>query len=750
MKILSLNITEFGALRDLRVELSEPFTIIRGDNESGKSTILLFVTYLLYGLNKRSSKNSPSAYDKDRSLSWSSMRAEGSMEIEHEGKRYRIERTNIRRTSSSEATVTDLGSSERVFVGEEPGEVFFGVSKETFESCLWCGQTRTANINGEKVSSTLSNLSLTADESVDGEKVLSLLREAKKQYRHERGEGGLLGEISERLTEIKMRAAELEAELRLGAEQSERFMALAEAKSAAEARCVMADEKRKALSAVKLIDRFAALRELKENLRAEREMLTALESENTLGNLNPDAEELAVIRQTLRLLGQRKREYNASLDIDIELPNADTEAIALADAIAVKEDRDSFIARISSAYRGARALSVTSLVLGAVGLLAIPAYWILPMLGARIAAIGGAGLLLVTALVLFIISLKRKNRAQRELKALGLGRNDYKERVEYSFACKCEYDSEKETVLRAKANARQSLDFAVAEATKKLSEYGREPRGDLEAALEELINDILAYLKQHGDLERSVFLKERFAERDEKLLGAYDERELIASVPTGLDRSELVSEGVAEAECESARAELKRIEAELSALGIKIDRAERVREELEALGAEREKLEAELSECSEKYAVLDRAYRAVEEAYTDMRNNFAPAVRASAGELIARISGGKYSDVFLSGEFEVGVELSGKERAVGMLSTGTYDAVYIALRLALIKNVFKTEVPFFMDESLSMLDDKRASAVLEVISKFVDEGNQCVLFSCHNRECDLCDTLGVRYNKIEL
>ena len=750
MKILSLNITEFGALRDFRVELSEPFTIIRGDNESGKSTLLLFVTYLLYGLNKRSSKNSPSAYDKDRSLSWSSMRAEGSMEIEHEGKRYRIERTNIRRTSSSEATVTDLVTSERVFVGEEPGEVFFGVSKETFESCLWCGQTRTANINGEKVSSTLSNLSLTADESVDGEKVLSVLREAKKQYRHERGEGGLLGQISERLAEIKVRSAELEAELRLGAEQRERFMALAEAKSAAEARYAVAQERRKALSTVKLIDRFAVLRELKENLRVEKETLAALEKENDLGNLNPDAEELASIRQTLRLLGQRKREYNVILDIDIEPKDADTEAIALADAIDAKEDKDSFIGRISSAYRGARALSLTSLVLGAVGVLAIPAYWILPVLGARIAAIGGAGLLLVSALVLFIISLKRKNRAQRELKALGLGRDDYKERVAYCFSCKIEYDSEKDKILSAKANAKQSLDFAVAEATKKLSEYGREPRGDLEAALEELINDILAYLKQHGDLERSVFLKERFAERDEKLLEPYDERELIASIPADMDRSALVSEKAAEAECELAHAELKAIEDELNALGIRIDRAERVRDELDTLVAERERLEGEFSEYSEKYAVLDRAYRAVDEAYTDMRNNFAPAVRASAGELIARISGGKYSDVFLSGEFEVGVELSGKERAVGMLSAGTYDAVYIALRLALVKNVFKTEVPFFMDESLSMLDDKRASAVLAVISKFVDDGNQCVLFSCHNRECDLCDALGIGYNKIEL
>lgn len=750
MKILSLNITEFGALRDFRVDLSAPFNIIRGDNESGKSTLLLFVTYILYGLNKRSSKNSPSAYDKERSLSWSSMRAEGSMEIEHEGKRYRIERTNIRRTSSSEATVTDLASSEKIHVGEEPGEVFLGVSKETFESCLWCGQTRTANINGEKVSSTLSNLSLTADESVDGDKVLAILREARKQYRHERGEGGLLTEISDRLTAIKERSAELEAELRSNAQQSERYLALTEAKESAKERCVTAERRRKASSTVKLIHRFSALRELKKNLNTEREKLATLDIESDIGRVAPDTEELAAIRQTLRLLIQRKKEHTASLDISLDIQGADTDAIALADSIAEKEDKDSFVRRISAALKGAKGLGVAAVILMATGALALPCSLLCAVWGARIALIGAASLLAVAGLVMLILSIGRKKAVLAELDSLGFDADNYTARLSYCFDCRAEYYSEKQKRLNAKNTAKQNLEFAEAEATRKLSEYNRELSGTLELSLEALINDILPYIKKRGDLERSIFLKERFAERDEKLLEAYNEQELIASLPDGIDKCELMTESAADAECEAARAELSSIEEELNSLSIDIAHTQNLRDELEELEDEQEKLKSEFSEHSQRYAVLDRAYRAVDRAYAEMKNNFAPAVRVSAAELLAEISDGKYSDVFLSGEFDVGVELSGKERAAGTLSAGTYDAVYIAIRLALIKNVFKTEVPFFMDESLSMLDDKRASAVLGVVSRFVAEGNQCVLFSCHNRECNLCDTLGIGYNKIEL
>jgi len=87
---------------------------------------------------------------------------------------------------------------------------------------------------------------------------------------------------------------------------------------------------------------------------------------------------------------------------------------------------------------------------------------------------------------------------------------------------------------------------------------------------------------------------------------------------------------------------------------------------------------------------------------------------------------------------------------VGTMSTGTADAVYIALRMSLIGNIFEGAVPLFMDESLSSLDDTRAEGVLRMIEQFIGGGSQCLLFTCHSRERALCDKLNIEHNLITL
>ena len=55
MIIRSLNITEFGGVKELSLSFSDSLNIIMGNNESGKSTVMLFIVYIFYGLpTKRS------------------------------------------------------------------------------------------------------------------------------------------------------------------------------------------------------------------------------------------------------------------------------------------------------------------------------------------------------------------------------------------------------------------------------------------------------------------------------------------------------------------------------------------------------------------------------------------------------------------------------------------------------------------------------------------------------------------------
>lgn len=66
MKIKELNIVEFGCLRNKKIVLGDGLNVIHGENESGKSTIMLFIRFMFYGLPARSKKN----YDRERSLSF--------------------------------------------------------------------------------------------------------------------------------------------------------------------------------------------------------------------------------------------------------------------------------------------------------------------------------------------------------------------------------------------------------------------------------------------------------------------------------------------------------------------------------------------------------------------------------------------------------------------------------------------------------------------------------------------------------
>ena len=64
MKIQKLKINSFGKLENKEIELKEKINIIYGENESGKSTLLKFITGMLYGLSKNKNGKEISDYEK--------------------------------------------------------------------------------------------------------------------------------------------------------------------------------------------------------------------------------------------------------------------------------------------------------------------------------------------------------------------------------------------------------------------------------------------------------------------------------------------------------------------------------------------------------------------------------------------------------------------------------------------------------------------------------------------------------------
>jgi uncharacterized protein YhaN len=151
------------------------------------------------------------------------------------------------------------------------------------------------------------------------------------------------------------------------------------------------------------------------------------------------------------------------------------------------------------------------------------------------------------------------------------------------------------------------------------------------------------------------------------------------------------------------------------------------------------------------YDALILAMTAIEDASASMRGNVTPIISKMASDIISRISGDKYSVLRTNSRLDVMLDNNGFAVNSELLSAGTKDAAYIALRIALIMQIYgKERPPIIFDESLCQLDDNRLSKVMELLSTFCEEGIQVIFFTSHKREAKYCEDGNIGYNLISL
>ena len=748
MKIISVNITEFGGLSDFSLDFSDGLNIIEGANESGKSTVLLFVMYMLYGLPKSTRRGTPGEFDKDRSLSRRSGSARGSMIVECDGVKYRIERSNLKRGKNSEVKIEERDTGARAFEGEEPGVALLGVSRETFESCLWCAQSRSFVISSEGVRETLSNLSLTADESVNGDKVKKTLQEEKKIYKHDRGSGGLLNDAISRVELARARVKEIDDAMTRTAHLREEAEAEEAKKKSAEERRARADAARRAAASRTLIERFDELARAKAELSQIEGQRDALAECYPISASNPDRETLFKLRNLRSALMRRREDLNTAKLAMPQRSAIDMKAVELAESISASETEDTFIGRIRSAISGAESRKKSALALFLIGGASVAVAVIMALIGQILLAVLGAAVAVggvVVGLMGSRAAAQKAAETERELGELGMRSDTYEKVVRDAFAQLRVYAESERINQSAQVQiktAEQLLADAESECREFFSHFGIEYS---DSAAEELAGKIGEYLAAKEQIEKNLDVKLGIVNQQSAALSKYDEAAIRAELPKSADFV-----GDADAEYEAADADYKVAEARLSNLRVEIAKCGFDADARADAVAVLEAAKAERDDYKDKLDVLMLAHDAVDRAYENMRRNFAPKIREGASEYLADISKGRYKSVMLSENMDVSVDAAGESVAVGTLSKGTSDAVYVALRMSLIGNIFEGNVPLFMDESLSSLDNTRAEGVLRMIEKFVGNGSQCLLFTCHSREQTLCDNLGINYNLIKL
>lgn len=160
----------------------------------------------------------------------------------------------------------------------------------------------------------------------------------------------------------------------------------------------------------------------------------------------------------------------------------------------------------------------------------------------------------------------------------------------------------------------------------------------------------------------------------------------------------------------------------------------------QALGDQISRLEEELIRQQAEYDALRLSLDALQAANTTLQNRFSPELGRRAAEIFGDMTGSTWSHILLDREFHLSAE-SGSDptrRSVQLLSAGTADQLYLAVRLAICEMILPPEQnpPLILDDALLTFDDARLSTTLDYLTRLGAQ-RQILLFTCQGREAAL-------------
>lgn len=167
MFIKNVQVNNFGKLKNLKIELKEGINLIYGENESGKSTLLEFLTCMFYGINKNS-----------KYIPWGEGEFSGKINYELDnGEEFEVYRDFTKRNPQ----IFDKNANEiskEFMIDKQEGNRFFyeqtKVDKEMFNITNVIHQKEV--VLGSKEQNTLiqklSNMILTGEDNTSYQKIL--------------------------------------------------------------------------------------------------------------------------------------------------------------------------------------------------------------------------------------------------------------------------------------------------------------------------------------------------------------------------------------------------------------------------------------------------------------------------------------------------------------------------------------------------------------------------------------------------
>jgi uncharacterized protein YhaN len=746
VKIVGWHVDGFGTLRDYDVDgLGDGVTLISGENEAGKSTLLGFLRAMLFGFPKKST----------RARQYPPLRGGGHggqiIVSDNDGRTWTIARNADRKdglsvtgaggVTADEAQLRHLlgGADEKLFnsvfafdLGELTGfdSLDAGGIRERIFSAGITGAGRSARRVIDELDkgadgllkqgagkAQINNL-VRALEAVDAD--LRTARERDERYlelgAQERDIAGELDRLSPELERLRQRKALLEALVQSRPEWHER---------------------------TRLLNELSALPSTTDTALPQRvaELVVELTRQRTR------EEQLAGLETNVTRMHARRGEALQRLGTDWTIERA----LAFDDSIAVRDEVRSWgtrLAALETRPAAAPAFGRRPLLV-AVALAAACAVAAAALFIAGLAQLGG-GLLAASVLLAVVggvaVASRRGDTVDNEQQTRDgwlawLKTRDLDEiTTPAGFGDLLAAIGETREADRVTGDAERQL----ADIHRRAAEWDVLARGELAAAERPAeafaAEDLRAALSTlDADLQRRARIVQRSAEIDASLNARFHGDKSALDELEGADAENWGTEG------ESVAAGMAVLEARR---GDGFEEIGRRRKELEdiaqsdliaELQTQRESLKAELAAKVHEYRVLVIARGLIRDTLHTYVRLHQPEVLGVAGSMFTTITGGRYVGVEAAGGDEgseiealVTVSRDGERHTPDQLSRGTAEQLYLAVRLALAADFTgrSTSLPVIVDDCLVNFDPQRQRGIAQALADYARE-RQLLLFTCH-------------------
>ena len=184
MKIKNLKINGFGKIKDKEIVFTDGINVIYGENEAGKSSMLKFITSMLYGASKN--KNGREISDFDKFKPWKSDEFSGKIRYTLDiGRTYEVYREFKKKNPVIfDESMTDISKQ---FTVTKNGIDFFydqtGIDEETFYNTAITEQEgiKLSKSSQNSIIQKISNLISSGDDNISYKKSLDKITKAQNE-----------------------------------------------------------------------------------------------------------------------------------------------------------------------------------------------------------------------------------------------------------------------------------------------------------------------------------------------------------------------------------------------------------------------------------------------------------------------------------------------------------------------------------------------------------------------------------------